>query len=121
MPERVALQSASQYGKLHLRCAPNVKYFTLIAAVVGYSTSSRPNKAGAGVSTMRTDQAIRGSTFGFVPGSGWSMSGDRRLDRNQKPLRFRMDFGIIVVVLFAVAGMVLSLVFASTLAQLLTP
>jgi hypothetical protein len=49
------------------------------------------------------------------------MSGDRRLDRNQKPARLKIDFGIILVVLFAVAGMVLSLVLAPTVAQLLTP
>jgi hypothetical protein len=49
-----------------------------------------------------------------------SMPGDCRLHRERKPARLKIDFGIILTVLLAVAGMVLSLVFASTLAQLLT-
>jgi hypothetical protein len=49
------------------------------------------------------------------------MSGDGRLNRKQKPARLKIDFGIILIVLFAVAGMVLSLVFASTLALLPAP
>jgi hypothetical protein len=46
------------------------------------------------------------------------MPGDGCLNRGQKPAPLKIDFAIILIVLFAVAGMVLSLVFASTLAQL---
>ena len=53
------------------------------------------------------------------------MSGDDRLNRKQNPARLRMDLSFIVVVLFAVAGIVFSLVFShfdpSMPAQLLAP
>jgi hypothetical protein len=47
------------------------------------------------------------------------MSEDGRFNREQKPARLKIDFGIILIVLFAAAGIVLSLVFVSTLGQLL--
>jgi hypothetical protein len=47
-----------------------------------------------------------------------SMSGDGRLNWGQKPAGLKIDFGIVLIVSFALAGMVLSLVLAAQLLAL---
>src|ERR1700722_7826110 len=70
------------------------------------------------------DCARRASGAPSMPGSR-SMSGDGRLNRKQTPSRSKIDLSIILLVLFALAGIAASLEVAHfnewTSAQLLAP